>query len=430
MRAASASFAVLALVSGCPRPAAHPRGSGAQPRTLEIGRDGGSLRGVAGDGATLFAAITSAARTAVEARREDALVWRADLDGSGGPLAVTGSLVIATLAGAGVIAGGSVHGAPGAAVVALDAATGAVRWRVGVDASEWSVIAAIAPAPDGVIIGGSFSGSVRIGKQAVSSAGKSDGFVAKLTSAGQVAWLVRMGGANADAVQGVATLGPRIAIAGTFAAGADLLGAPLPAFDDKAVLGDGFVAELTATGRRTWVATFGGKLDDAIAGVAIDAGGRVVVAATARDVVHLGGADLVARGAGDGLVGWWAADGSAGHAILIGGAEFDGLRAITAVGDRIVIGGFYSGTLELGGRSLTAAGGDGAFLAALDDAGAVVDAWPVGGSGREEITALSAIPGGFIAGIAHTAEITVDGDALPSPKDPMSGAAIVVRPVR
>ena len=55
----------------------------------------------------------------------------------------------------------------------------------------------------------------------------------------------------------------------------------------------------------------------------------------------------------------------------------------------------------------------------------VVTAWPVSGDGREEITALAAHPGGFVAGIAHTAAATVGGDALPAPRDPMSGAAIV-----
>ena len=188
--------------------------------------------------------------------------------------------------------------------------------------------------------------------------------------------------------------GPRIAIAGTFAAGADLLGEPLAAFDDKSPLSDGFVAELDARGRRTWAATFGGKLDDAVAGVAIDDVGRVVVAATARDVVHLGGADLVARGAGDGLVGWWAADGSAGHATLIGGADFDGLRAIAAVGDRIVIGGFYSGAMELAGR--VAHGGRRRRCVPRRARRRTVrssTAWPVGGSGREEITAVSRDPG-------------------------------------
>ncbi|HEU4729171.1 MAG TPA: hypothetical protein VFT22_14810, partial [Kofleriaceae bacterium] len=86
--------------------------------------------------------------------------------------------------------------------------------------------------------------------------------------------------------------------------------------------------------------------------------------------------------------------------------------------------------LQLGDRALTAAGGDDAFLAELDAGGRVVAAWPVTGEGREEITALADLPGGFVAGVAHTAAATAAGEPLPAPRDPMSGAAILVRPVR
>ena len=103
-----------------------------------------------------------------------------------------------------------------------------------------------------MVVGGSFSGTLRIGAKVVSSAGKTDGFVARLTATGGVAWLVRVGGPGADAVQGVAAAGDRIAIAGTFAAGADLLGQPLPPFDERSVAADGFVAELDAAGARRW----------------------------------------------------------------------------------------------------------------------------------------------------------------------------------
>jgi hypothetical protein len=129
------------------------------------------------------------------------------------------------------------------------------------------------------------------------------------------------------------------------------------------------------------------------------------------------------------MVTWWGPGGSAVHAVLVGGPDFDGLRAIAAAGSRVVVAGFYAGSIQLGGRTLTAAGGDDAFVAALDPAG-VAQVWPISGDGREEVTALAAIPGGFVAGVSHTAAAQVDTAALPSPPDPMSGAAILVRPVR
>ena len=64
--------------------------------------------------------------------------------------------------------------------------------------------------------------------------------------------------------------------------------------DERTPRADGFVAELDPAGARRWVKTFGGKADDAIAGVAIDATGRVAVAATARDTVRIGATELTA----------------------------------------------------------------------------------------------------------------------------------------
>ncbi len=418
------------IVAGCSAPG--PRfvhHDAATESTLEIGRTGTSLRGVAGDATTTYAALTIAGKTTIEARSFSAgtarpgspertiVAWHTELETDGGPLARTGDLLVATT---------------GTSAIALEAATGAVRWKLPLVASDWVIIAAIAAAKDGVVIGGSFAGTLRAGDRVVGSAGRSDGFVARVTAGGAVAWLVRVGGAGADAVQGVAASAERVAIAGTFASGGELAGQPFTPFDEHSFNADVFVAELDSGGKRLWGASFGGKADDTVAGVAIDARGRVVVAANARDTVHVGTTDIVARGPSDGLVTWWTPTGALDDTppLQLGGPDFDGLRAIVATGSRIVVAGFYSGTMQLGNRALTAGGGDDAFVAALDESGHVVEAWPVGGEGREEVTALAPVPGGFIAGIAHTAAARVGDAALPSPADPLSGAALAVRAVR
>jgi hypothetical protein len=323
--------------------------------------------------------------------------------------------------------------------VALDASTGAKRWSLDVDATEWAVISSVATIGADFVIGGSFSGTLRIGARVVSSAGKSDGFVARITAAGQLGWLIRVGGPGEDAVQGVAARDDRIAIAGTFMTGADVLGQPLETYEDKLETdpkkrhelpyGDAFAATLDPDGHRVWVQSFGGPEDDTVAGVAIDDAGRVIVAATVRGSLLVNNATLVVKGAADGLVAWWSKDGAPGSAVLLGGADFDGLRAITAIDQRVVVGGFFSGTLPIGGRVLSAGGGDDAYLAALDDSGKVVALWQAGGDGREEITALAPLLGGFIAGVSHTAKAMIGGVAVAAPSDPMTGAAIVVRPL-
>jgi hypothetical protein len=419
--ASSASWA-LCVLAACKGPQ-HPRVPDVTPVTVAVTRPGGALRGVAGDGERTYAAIATGTITHVEARRGNQLAWHVELPGRGGPLATARATIAVGLEG--------LADAQPAAIAALDRATGVTRWTVPMHATEWATITSLAALGDDVIVGGAFGGNLRIGARVVTSAGGSDGFVARLAVDGSPAWLIRVGGHGADAVQGVATAPDRIAIAGTFSAGADLLGVPLAPYDERSPLADAFVAELDPAGARRWVTTFGGKANETVAGVAIDRSGRIAVAASAREVVHVGSAHLVAQGAADGLVAWFGADGDHGAAVLIGGFDFDGVHAIAAVGDRVVIGGFFSGTTRLGDRTLTAGGGGDAFVAALDASGTVAASWHVGGAGREEIASLAAIPGGFVAGIAHTADLTIDDDAtLPAPADPLSGAALIVRPLR
>jgi hypothetical protein len=447
-RVASPALALsaLALLAGCPaasgprHPAPH-----ADPFTVEIGRDAASLRSVAAspEGARTFAAFALAdvpARTPPRSVVESYVRGKAErsilLHGTAGPMATSGALVALALAGTGDLGPKGdgplfeVRGEPGAALVALVGMTGEPRWRLALDANEWVVVSSLAGTDDGFVIGGSFSGSLRIANTVVTSAAKSDGFVARVRADGTLAWLVRVGGPGADAVQGVAVRGDRIAIAGTFAGGADLLGAALPAFDENSPFADGFVGVLDGEGRRVWSSTFGGKQAETIAGVAIDDHGNVAVAGSARGVVHVAGADLVANGPADGLVAWWDAKGTAQRAVLVGGSDVDDVRAIVAVGDHIVVGGVYAGTIDLGTAQLVAGGGDGAFVATFDHRGAVIAAFDVAGAGREEIVGLAAMPQAVLAGVAHTADATITGAALPSPKDPLTGAALVVRDVR
>jgi outer membrane protein assembly factor BamB len=382
-----------------------------------------TLRGVAGDERAAYVALAGGDKTVIEAYRGGQRAWQVELPIDGGSIAAGGGAVYVSGG-----ARGAVRGDPGALVVALDTATGATKWQLPLESTRWAHIASLAVG-DGVIAGGSFAGSLRVHDRVVASAGDSDGFVARVDGSGQLAWLVRMGGTYADAVQGVAVRDGTVAVAGTFTSGADFLGQALPPFDPASPMSDAFVASLDAGGARKWAATFGGKATDAVAGVALDDRAHVVVAANARDIVHVGSSQLEAQGAADGLLAWLQADGEKGPAILVGGLDFDGINAIAAADDgRVLVGGFFSGAMRLGPRTLSAGGGDDSFIALFDASSDVEASWQVGGEGREEVVGLAAIPGGFVAGVAHTASAKIDGGpALPAPADPLTGAALIVR---
>jgi outer membrane protein assembly factor BamB len=442
VRSSLVSFALFAaLVAAC-RGADRPRPGTAAAFAIDVGKAGQTLRGIAGDGARVIVARGDLASSEIEAHTGATVAWHVTLPAAAGAIVLLPNFVAVAIAARGSITGiGAalqLHGDPSAAIVALDAATGAIAWRVPFDATELAMITSLAPLEGGgLVVGGMFSGTLRVGDAAtrgpqardvVSSAGKSDGFLAVLTADGHLGWLVRVGGGGADAVQGVAARADRIALAGTFSPGAELLGEPLAAFNERLPFSDGFVAELDLTGARRWVQTFGGKDDDAVAGVAIDAKQRVAVAATIRDTIRLDGKDLSARGDADGLVAWFSPAGEPGATTILGGTGFDGLRAIAAVDDRAVVAGFFHGSLSLGKHAVDSHDSDDSFLAVVDAGGGIETSWHVGGPGREEITALSAVPGGFIAGIAHTAELAIDGATLPAPADPAAGAAVIGRP--
>jgi len=368
--------------------------------------------------------------------------WAIPAAAQPGPVAIGDAEVVVALGGAGTLRVGdadhAVRGDPGAVVVGLGAGDGRPRWTVDLGSTDWVVVADVAALAGGdVAVAGQFAGTLRAGASVVTSAGGSDGFVARL-GGGAVRWLVRVGGRQADGVAGVAALGDRVAIAGTFAEAADLRGSELVAVAPDSPAADGFVAALGADGAVAWVHRFASPAEDAVAGIAVTVGGAVAVAATVRGPVQVSDAagtvtaagvnDFSGHGSADGLIATWDAAGHLRSSVLVGGADYDGLRGIAAVGDQLVAGGWFSGRITLGGETFVAGGGDDAFLVVLDSQAAVVRGIAVTGDGREDVTAVAAAPGGWAAAIAHTTAARIGDAALPAPADPLGGVAIVFAP--
>jgi hypothetical protein len=360
-----------------------------------------------------------------------------------GPVAVAADRAIAALAvdhGGALRVGGrdvALRGEPAAAVVDLGA-DGAARWVLGLGATEWVIVGDLAALPGGdVAVVGQFAGVLRVGDAVVTSAGNGDGFALRVDGAGAVRWLVRFGGRGSDALTGVAAAGDGVAIAGSFTGPADLRGHALDPLDAKAGTSDGLVGRLDAAGAPLWVHRLGTRADDTVAGVAVTASGNIAIAATARgacrvestggEVMAGGLSDSTGHGPADGLVVVWDGDGALRGSLLLGGSDYDGARTIAAAGDRLVVGGWFSGTMALPGGALTAAGGDDGFLVVVDDRARVMRALHATGDGRDEVAAVAATAAGWVLGLAHTAAARVvgaPGGPLPAPGDPLGGAAL------
>jgi hypothetical protein len=108
----------------------------------------GSVRGVAAEGALLFAATA----TSVQAHRGGSVAWTTPLVGAG-PIAAGGKLLAVTMSLSGASSDKlAVRGDPAAGVTALDLASGAKKWTVLFDSTEWS--SATAGAMLGAAVGG------------------------------------------------------------------------------------------------------------------------------------------------------------------------------------------------------------------------------------------------------------------------------------
>ncbi|MBK7072584.1 MAG: hypothetical protein IPH44_09790 [Myxococcales bacterium] len=396
------ALAAVVLFGGCPRGGAQaPRGDGAAAWLASGEAPLGGVA-IAGD-----AAVASRGRSLV---RTDAgaPTWTQPLPADGGAVAIAGDVVAVAVSGSGAVDGLplGLRGEPGAAVIGVAAADGKRRWIVGIGATEWASVRALAAGADGLLVAGGFAGTLRVGDRVVTSAGRSDGFWARLGPDGVVRGLWRMGGPGADDVAGIAALPDgQLAIAGTYGDRAELGDLTIPALYDD-VHGDGFVATVAADSAVRWVRTFGGPSADACAGVAATTDG-VVVAGTVRGAVDVAGRRLDAAGAADGLVAYFDRAGAVRATVLVGGPDFDGLTAVVARGDTAVVAGWFSGTV--GGA--TAAGGDDAMLATVTPAG-VAAITPIRSDGLTTVRGLAGDEGGWAAAIESTVAVEVGGRAM------------------
>lgn len=176
-------------------------------------------------------------------------------------------------------------------------ATGAHLWskRFGDSDAQWAVAIAC-DASGNVIMAGHFESTVNFGGGTLASAGQTDGYVVKFSSAGTHLWSKRFGdadeqGANcvtADA-SGNVILGGNFA--GTVECGSDVL--------TSAGSFDIYITKFTSTGTHLWSESFGDASTQGISGVAAGSAGAVFVTGALEGTVDFGGGALTSAGSRD-----------------------------------------------------------------------------------------------------------------------------------
>ncbi|MCC6752130.1 MAG: hypothetical protein IT371_31050 [Deltaproteobacteria bacterium] len=295
---------------------------------------------------------------------------------------------------------------------------GEVRWlkRFGGDAEEWPHALAVTREGD-LILGGSCSSTAHFDAERVVSAGSSDICVARLSPTGQVRWVVRGGGPNTDLLTSLA-VGPSggVYLGGQFYGEARL--GPQSLLGQGAY--DGFVAKLSPAGDFLWARGFGGagSYDEARA-VALDAheealfmtgrfSEQMVVGSTRLKCSGLQDLMLARFSAGDGRPEW---------AVAVGGPAADaGNGLVVGASGALFVTGTFEEMLVHGPATLNAVGAEDLLLGAFTLDGKLAWLRSAGGLGNDGGYALASGPGKalHLAG-QFRGTLVLDGTTLVSP---------------
>ena len=308
------------------------------------------------EGNVIVAGSTQGALVGTSAGGDDGFVRKFDPDGqtlwthqfgtAGNDLIVA----VAVEACGGIVVAGTTTGDLGGSPAAVQDAFvrrltpgGTEAWTVQFGSGAEDMVADVATGPGGriAVVGGT------LGDLQGTNAGDYDAFVRVLEANGGEAWTRQFGTAQADLLRRVAF---------------DAAGRVIVVGDTDGTLGatsaggrDVFVRILDAAGTVAWTRQFGSDASDYVAGLAVDADDRIVVAGQTFGAVaggNAGGTDaFVAKLATDGRIDWTRQFGTASHDVSHG-------VAVGADGQAIVVGS-TGGNLE--GAS---AGGDDVFLRA------------------------------------------------------------------
>lgn len=228
-----------------------------------------------------------------------------------------------------------------------------------------------------VFVVGSFSGTADFdpgpGRTELTSAGGTDVFVLRLTPRGELVWARRLGGPQEDTGLDIAVDTRGVYVSGSFQSVLDAGSSRL----SSAGKTDGFVAKLDlAAGAPQWGQRIGGPQEDAARSLAVAVNGEIWVAGSFEEkagVGREGGSSLESAGKSDGFLARLAPEGGVLWSGRIGGEKEDAVTAVAVGAAGVWFTGYFTGTADFDpGSSITSMAGVGkadAFVAHLAKTG-------------------------------------------------------------
>lgn len=250
-----------------------------------------------------------------------------------------------------------------------------------------------------VVVAGRFSGTATVDDQVLQGAGATDVFLARFSKSGTLQWALALGGATEDVSAGVAVApnGDSL-VAGQFSERLTCGHTALTSAGGT----DIFVAKVSLDGAFQWCRRLGGSSDDSVGAIAVDDTGLFALTGSFGTSTDLGGGTVSSSGQFDAFVaGYAVADGSYRWARRMGGSGYDAGNAVAfdAAGAVVVSGyfGLFGGGVDFGGGALTSEGGADAFVAKYNTSdGQYLWARTFGGTLDDYANAVSVDPAGDI----------------------------------
>ena len=246
-----------------------------------------------------------------------------------------------------------------------------------------------------IYLAGFFSGTSDFDPSAsvfnLTSNGNADIFLAKYDQLGNFAWAVSMGGTEFDEAKAITVDGAGdVYITGRFRQTVDFDPSPGGTFNlTSNGDADGFVVKIDANGAFQWAFQIGSSLADEPFDIKWNSGLILVggqFQQTADFDPSVANNSLTSNGSYDAFLAAYDDAGTYQWAVNIGGTSGDACYGIdTDASGNTYMTGYFSGTVDfdpgLGTTSFTSTGNADAYLCKLDDAGAYLWAFPIGGTG-------------------------------------------------
>jgi hypothetical protein len=242
---------------------------------------------------------------------------------------------------------------------------GGILWnkRFG-DEADQRAFGVAADSAGNTFLVGTFAGAIDLGGDVpLKSAGEANALVVKLGPDGGTLWSKRFGDTTAAASSSVAVDDDDgVIVAGTFAGSIDLGGGALESEQDGGL----FVAKLDGGGEHVWSRGLGKTGAASVRSVATDGSGGVLLTGEFAGGMAIGETLLASAGVEDGFVARLDARGKVAWSERFGDAAAQrGTGVAVGEGEDVWLVGGFAGNVDFGGGALMSAGGADVFLARL-----------------------------------------------------------------